>query len=105
MFDIPTNVQANVKEFITHFRQKLPAYDQLMTNNIIFRNRTEGVGILTKKDAISYGVTGPSGRASGWSNDVRKSNPYSAYDRVDFKEIIYTEGDSFARYQARIQEM
>jgi NADH-quinone oxidoreductase subunit D/NADH-quinone oxidoreductase subunit C/D len=105
MFDIPANFQTKVKEFISHFRQKLPEYDQLMTNNIIFRNRTEGIGILTKEDAISYGVTGPSGRASGWSNDIRKSHPYSAYDRVDFKEIIYTEGDSFARYKARIEEM
>ena len=50
MFDIPANFQTKVKEFITHFRQKLPEYDQLMTNNIIFRNRTEGIGILTKED-------------------------------------------------------
>ena len=105
MFDIHPNFQTKVKEFIVHFRKKLPEYDQLMTDNVIFRNRTEGIGILTKEDAISYGVTGPTGRASGWSNDIRKKNPYSAYDRVNFTEIIYTEGDSFARYKARIQEM
>ena len=105
MFDIHPNFQTKVKEFIVHFRKKLPEYDQLMTDNVIFRNRTEGIGILSKEDAISYGVTGPTGRASGWSNDIRKKNPYSAYDRVNFTEIIYTEGDSFARYKARIQEM
>ena len=105
MFDIHPNFQTKVKEFIVHFRKKLPEYDQLMTDNVIFRNRTEGIGILTKEHAISYGVTGPTGRASGWSNDIRKKNPYSAYDRVNFTEIIYTEGDSFARYKARIQEM
>ena len=105
MFDIHPNFQTKVKEFIVYFRKKLPEYDQLMTDNVIFRNRTEGIGILTKEDAISYGVTGPTGRASGWSNDIRKKNPYSAYDRVNFTEIIYTEGDSFARYKARIQEM
>ena len=105
MFDIHPNFQTKVKEFIVHFRKKLPEYDQLMTDNVIFRNRTEGIGILTKEDAISYGVTGPTGRASGWSNDIRKKNPYSAYDRVNFTEIIYTEGDSFARYKARIHEM
>ena len=105
MFDIHPNFQTKVKEFIVHFRKKLPEYDQLMTDNVIFRNRTEGIGILTKEDAISYGVTVPTGRASGWSNDIRKKNPYSAYDRVNFTEIIYTEGDSFARYKARIQEM
>ena len=105
MFDIHPNFQTKVKKFIVHFRKKLPEYDQLMTDNVIFRNRTEGIGILTKEDAISYGVTGPTGRASGWSNDIRKKNPYSAYDRVNFTEIIYAEGDSFARYKARIQEM
>ncbi len=64
-----------------------------------------GIGYFSKEDAISYGVTGPTGRASGFSCDVRKKHPYSAYDRVDFKEIIYTEGDCFARYKARIDEM
>ncbi len=105
MFDIHPNFQTKVKEFIVHFRKKLPEYDQLMTDNVIFSKNTKGIGILTKEDAISYGVTGPTGRASGWSNDIRKKNPYSAYDRVNFTEIIYAEGDSFARYKARIQEM
>ena len=105
MFDIPNNFQTKVKEFITHFRKKLPEYDDLLSNNVIFKARTEGVGILSKEDAISYGVTGPSGRASGFSCDIRKQHPYSAYDRVDFKEILYSEGDCFARYKARIDEM
>ena len=63
------------------------------------------MGVLTKEDAISYGITGPSGRASGFACDVRKLSPYSAYDRVEFKEILYTEGDTFHRYKARIEEM
>ena len=105
MFDIPDNFQTKVKEFITHFKKKLPEYDDLLSNNVIFRARTEGVGVLSNKDAISYGVTGPSGRASGFSCDIRKKNPYSAYDRVDFKEILYSNGDCFARYKARIDEM
>ena len=71
MFDIPDNFQTKVKEFITHFRKKLPEYDDLLSNNVIFKARTEGVGILSKEDAISYGVTGPSGRASGFSCDIR----------------------------------
>lgn len=105
MFDIPKNFQQKVKDFIKHFRTKLPEYDDLLSNNVILKNRTQGVGFLSKEDAISYGVTGPSGRASGWSNDIRKHAPYSAYDRVNFKEILYSEGDSFARYKARIDEM
>ena len=72
MFDIPDNFQTKVKEFITHFKKKLPEYDDLLSNNVIFRARTEGVGILSKENAISYGVTGPSGRASGFSCDIRK---------------------------------
>ena len=60
---------------------------------------------LSQEDAISYGITGPSGRASGFSCDVRKHEPYSAYDRVKFKEILHTEGDTFHRYMARIDEM
>lgn len=105
MFDIHPNFQKRTKEFISYFKKKLPEYDELLSDNIIFRERTVGVGYLSKEDAISFGVTGPTGRASGFSCDVRKKYPYSAYDRVNFKEIIYTEGDSFARYKARIDEM
>lgn len=105
MFDIHPNFQKRTKDFITYFKKKLPEYDELLSGNIIFLERTKGIGYLSKEDAISFGVTGPSARASGFSCDVRKKFPYSAYDRVDFKEIIYTEGDSLARYKARIDEM
>jgi NADH:ubiquinone oxidoreductase 49 kD subunit 7 len=105
MYDIHPNFQKRVKEFLKYFRKKLPEYDQLLTGNVIFRERTVGIGKLSLEDAISYGVTGPSGRASGFSCDVRKHEPYSAYDRVKFNEILFTEGDTFHRYFARIQEM
>jgi NADH-quinone oxidoreductase subunit D len=105
MYDIHPNFQKRVKEFLKYFRKKLPEYDQLLTGNVIFRERTVGIGKLSLEDAISYGVTGPSGRASGFSCDVRKHEPYSAYDRVRFNEILFTEGDTFHRYFARIQEM
>ena len=105
MFDIHPNFQKRVKEFIVHFKKKLPEYDDLLSNNVIFKARTVGVGTLSREDAISYGVTGPAGRASGFSCDVRKHQPYSAYEKIDFKEIIRTEGDCYARYQCRIDEM
>ena len=105
MYDIHPNFQKRVKDFIKYFRKILPEYDQLLTGNVIFHERSKGIGTLTKEDAISFGVTGPSGRASGFSCDVRKHEPYSAYDRVQFKEILHTEGDTFARYIARIDEM
>jgi NADH-quinone oxidoreductase subunit D len=105
MHDIHPGFQKRIKEFITYFRKKLPEYDQLLTNNVIFRERTIGIGVLSKEDAIQYGVTGPSGRGSGFSCDVRKIEPYGAYSHVDFKEILFTEGDVMARYKVRIAEM
>jgi NADH-quinone oxidoreductase subunit D len=103
--DIHPNFQKRVKEFITYFRKKLPEYDQLLTNNVIFRNRTEGIGVLSMEDAIQYGITGPSGRASGFACDIRKIAPYGAYPKVNFREILHTEGDTFMRYYSRIEEM
>lgn len=105
MFDIHPNFRKRTKDFITHFKKKLPEYDELLTGNIIFEERTKGIGYLSKEDAISFGVTGPSARASGFACDIRKKIPYSAYDKVDFKEIVFTEGDSYTRYKARIAEM
>jgi NADH-quinone oxidoreductase subunit D/NADH-quinone oxidoreductase subunit C/D len=105
MYDIHPNFQKRVKEFIQYFRKTLPEYDQLLTGNVIFRERTKGIGRLSLKDAISYGVTGPVGRASGFSCDVRKYEPYSAYDRVNFNEVLFDDGDTIHRYLVRMEEM
>lgn len=105
MYDIHPNFQQRVKDFIKYFKKILPEYDQLLTGNVIFHERSKGIGVLTKEDAIAYGITGPSGRASGFSCDVRKQEVYSAYDRVQFKEIVHTEGDTYTRYISRIEEM
>lgn len=105
MHDVHPNFAKRTKEFISYFRKKLPEYDQLLTGNVIFRQRCEGLGVLSLKDAIDYGITGPSGRASGFACDLRKHQPYSAYDKVQFNEILYTEGDTLARYKARMDEM
>ena len=91
MQDIHPGFQKRIKEFITYFRKKLPEYDQLLTGNVIFRERTKGIGILSQEDAIQYGVTGPSGRASGFSCDMRKIEPYGVYPRVNFNEILHTK--------------
>jgi NADH-quinone oxidoreductase subunit D len=105
MYDIHPNFQKRVKDFIKYFRKVLPEYDAILTGNVIFKSRTIGVGNLSLEDAISYGVTGPSGRASGFACDIRRHEPYSAYDRVSFNEVLYTQGDSFHRYLARMEEM
>jgi NADH-quinone oxidoreductase subunit D/NADH-quinone oxidoreductase subunit C/D len=105
MYDIHPNFQKRVKDFVKYFRKILPEYDDLLSGNVIFHERSKGIGRLSLEDAISFGITGPSGRASGFSCDVRKHEPYSAYDRIKFHEVLLTEGDTYSRYIARIEEM
>jgi NADH-quinone oxidoreductase subunit D/NADH-quinone oxidoreductase subunit C/D len=105
MHDIHPGFQKRVKEFIEYFRKTLPEYDQLLTGNVIFRERTMGIGKLTLGEAIAHGITGPTARASGFSCDVRKKEPYSAYDRIKFNEVLFTEGDTYHRYLVRMDEM
>lgn len=105
MYDIHPNFQNRVKEFLKYFRKILPEYDHLLTGNVIFRERTMDIGFLSREDAISYGASGPVARASGYSCDIRKHEPYSAYDRVKFNEILDTKGDTFTRYNVRMKEM
>ena len=61
--------------------------------------------MLTREDAISFGATGGTGRAAGWACDVRKRHPYAMYGKVDFEEVLFTEGDCFARYMVRMREI
>ncbi|OFX58007.1 MAG: NADH dehydrogenase [Bacteroidetes bacterium GWA2_30_7] len=105
MNDIHPNFQQKVKDFIKYFRKVLPEYDQLLTGNVIFQERAKKVGYISKEEAINFGLTGPSGRGSGFACDVRKRAPYHMYGKVDFKEVLYTEGDTLARYKVRIDEM
>lgn len=103
--DLHPNFTQRVKEFIAYLRPTLKEYHDVFTGNIITRQRLKGVGVLSREDAISFGATGGTGRASGWACDVRKRIPYGVYDKVDFREITYTEGDSFARYMVRMDEI
>ena len=105
MWDIHPDFQKNVKAFIKYFRKKIRDYDRILSGNVIFRERSINVGPLSKEDAINYAITGPSGRGSGFSCDVRKHHPYALYDKVDFKEILYHEGDTLARFIVRMDEM
>lgn len=105
MFDIYADFQKDVKSFIPYMREKLVEYDRFFSHNVIALGRMIGIGVMSKEDAISYAVTGPAGRGSGWSCDIRKHQPYSMYSKVDFKEVIRTEGDSYARYMNRLDEI
>lgn len=105
MNDVHPDFQRKVKEFITLFKSKIDEYDEMVTGNIIFQNRTKGVGVINREDAISYGCSGPVARGSGVHCDVRKLYPYEVYNEVEFEEILETAGDSFARYMVRVREM
>ncbi|MBK7442268.1 MAG: NADH-quinone oxidoreductase subunit D [Bacteroidetes bacterium] len=105
MADIHPDFQRKTKEFLKFFKTKLPEYDEMVTGNIIFQNRMKNIGLITKEDAISYGCSGPTARASGVSCDIRKIHPYSIYDKVNFTESIQTSCDSYGRYLVRMEEM
>lgn len=103
--DLYPTFQKKVKEFLAIMPERLKEYHQLVTGNIIFQNRLKGVGVLSKEDAVDYGVAGPSGRASGWACDLRKTNPYSIYSELDFEQVVLDGCDSFDRYLVRLKEI
>lgn len=103
--DLYPTFQEKVKEFLAIMPERLKEYHQLVTGNIIFQNRLKGVGVLSKEDAVDYGVAGPSGRASGWACDLRKTNPYSIYSELDFEQVVLDGCDSFDRYFVRLKEI
>jgi len=105
MQDLDSNFQHDVKELLKVLPANIKEYNKVFVGNVIAKNRMEGVGVLSREDAISYGVTGPNGRASGWACDIRKWRPYSIYSELDFDEVVRTEGDSMARFKVRLAEI
>ena len=87
--DIHPDFVHKVKKFIAYMRPKLREYHEVFTGNVIAQERMKGVGVLSREDAISFGATGGTGRASGWACDVRKRHPYAMYGKVEFKEIVF----------------
>lgn len=105
MADLDPDFVKDVKELLAVLPANVAEYRKLFTGNVIARNRMVGVGVLSHEDAISYGITGPSGRASGWACDVRKTHPYSGYEKLKFEQVVRTEGDSMARFNNRLDEV
>ena len=105
MQDLDENFVSDVKELLAVIPKNVKEYNKIFTGNVIARGRMEGVGVLSHEDAVSYGITGPSGRASGWACDVRKTHPYAIYSELDFEQVIRHEGDSMARFKNRIDEI
>ena len=105
MADLHPDFVKDVKELLAVIPRNVKEYNALFTGNVVARNRLSGVCILSREDAIGYGVTGPSGRASGWACDMRKLQPYSIYSELQFDEVVATEGDSMARFKCRLDEI
>jgi NADH-quinone oxidoreductase subunit D len=94
-----------VEKFVKAFPGHLEEYEDLLTKNPIWLRRTVGIGKLTADEAIAWGLSGPSLRGSGVDWDIRKKQPYSSYDKFDFKVPARPEGDVYARYLVRLEEM
>jgi NADH-quinone oxidoreductase subunit D len=103
--DLPPKFLPKAREFVRYFKPRVDEYEAILTENPIFLGRTKGVGILDQKVAIDYSVTGPNLRATGLKWDLRKEEPYSAYDKFNFDIPTGTQSDSWDRYIVRIQEM
>jgi len=97
--------EQEVKNFLKFFTPKIAEYEQLLTTNRIWVRRTRNVGVISGKDAIALGVTGPVLRASGVKWDIRKAQPYSMYGKFDFEIPIGEYGDTYDRYLVRLAEM
>ena len=94
-----------IDSFVERFPKNVDEYENLLTENRIWKQRTVGIGIVSDERAIDLGFTGPMLRGSGVSWDLRKKEPYEVYDKLDFDIPIGTEGDSYDRYLVRVQEM
>jgi NADH-quinone oxidoreductase subunit D len=103
--DVPEGWNANVEAFCDQFLPILEEILKLLTRNKIFMDRTIGVGVISKEDAIGYGLTGPNMRGSGVDFDLRKAKPYSGYEQYEFDVPIGSKGDCYDRYLCRGEEM
>ncbi|MBY0504642.1 MAG: NADH dehydrogenase (quinone) subunit D [Bryobacteraceae bacterium] len=103
--DHPRGGLDTIRKFIDAFPSKVDEYENLLDQNPIWKNRTQGVGYIPLDDMLDLGVTGPMIRAAGLAWDIRKSEPYSGYELFDFDIPTRQEGDVYARYQVRMDEM
>jgi NADH-quinone oxidoreductase subunit D len=100
----PRGWEKAIGRFINAFPSKVDEYENLLDENPIWKRRTQGVGHLPLEDLIDLGVTGPMVRAAGLQWDIRKSEPYSSYDKFEFEVPTATENDVYARYRVRMEE-
>ena len=103
--DMPEGTESKIRAFVDEMRRKADEYEDLLTNNPIWIERTRGIGVLDERQCLDLGVTGPMLRASGLALDVRKTEPYCGYERYEFEVPTATGADVYARYQLRVAEI
>jgi NADH-quinone oxidoreductase subunit D len=103
--DLTPDFVPRLTDILKRIRVVLSDVSKLLDRNRIFRDRMDGIAILTKEDAMAWGLTGPVGRSTGLAYDVRKDHPYLVYDRFDFDVAVGSVGDNFDRYAVRVEEI
>ena len=103
--DLPDGWSEDVESILSILPERLEQFDVLMTGQPIWRERTQGIGVITTEEALALGATGPILRSTGYAWDLRRSMPYLAYDEVDFDIVVGTYGDTFDRYAIRLNEI
>jgi len=103
--DMPLGLMDDIYEFMQKFPQRIDEVDDLVTENPIWIRRTKDIGVISAEDALNYGFSGPMLRGSGIKWDLRKTQPYDAYDELDFTIPIGVNGDCYDRYLVRMEEM
>ncbi len=103
--DLPEEFFPAARTFLDDVPRRVDEYERLLDDNLIWRERTEGVAVLSREQAIALGATGPVLRGSGVAHDVRKLLPYGGYEEFEFDVPIRPEGDAYARYKVRMEEM
>ena len=103
--DVPEEFIPAVRKFLDFMPSRIADYEALLKNNPIWLARTKGVGVITAEESVAWGLSGASLRGSGVDWDIRKGMPYSSYETYDFEVPVSTDGDVYARYRCRIQEM
>jgi NADH-quinone oxidoreductase subunit D len=105
VMDLPDGADRRIRRFLDMMPGRIDEYEGLLSDNPIWLERNRGIGVLSARDALELGVSGPVLRASGVAMDVRKDFPYSGYETYDFDVVTAAEGDCYARYEVRLREM